>query len=111
MANRLPPYAVVFGPKANCTLEICPIQASAYGYRPDLTTNICFTILFAIAGTVHVYLGIRWRSWFFMGCMLIGCVSAVVGYIGRLLMYQNPWNFAAFMIQTREFLHTGAVCS
>lgn len=99
----MPANVVFFGPKANCTLDICPIQSSVYGYRPNLAVNVLFTALFAIAFVIHVYLGIRWRRWFFMACMLLGCICAVGGYIGRVMMYYNPWSFAAFMLQTRKF--------
>jgi hypothetical protein len=102
----LPPYIVVFGPRANCTLDICPLSASVYGYRPSLAANAAFIALFSIAGAIHLYLGIRWKSWFFMACMLLGCVSAVIGYIGRIMMYYNPFNFAAFMMQISECTHT-----
>lgn len=102
MAAEMPPYVVAFGPAANCTFEICSIQSSVFGYRPSFAVNLCLAVLFAIAAGFHVYLGVRYRSWFFMGCLLLGCVSAVGGYIGRILLFYNPWSFAAFMVQTRE---------
>lgn len=98
-ALRTDPYAVVFGPKANCTLELCPVELSVYGYRPSLAANITLIALYAVAAAIHTYLGIRWRQWWFMGCMIVGAVNAIIGYIGRVLLYYNPFNFAAFMIQ------------
>ncbi|KAH8647878.1 RTA1 like protein-domain-containing protein [Xylariales sp. PMI_506] len=97
--DKLPPHIVVFGPHANCTLEICPIESSVYGYRPSLPANVCLAVLFALAGTVHAYLGLLWRTWFFSACMLMGCSSVVGGYIARTFMYADPWNFGAFMTQ------------
>ncbi|KAK3901078.1 RTA1 like protein-domain-containing protein [Staphylotrichum tortipilum] len=96
---RPPPYAVVFGPRANCTLNICPLQYSVYGYRPSLAASYTFITLNALAGLVHAYLGFRWKQWWFMGCMLVGTVNAVIGYVGRVMMYWNPFNFSAFMLQ------------
>ncbi|OAQ57606.1 parasitic phase-specific protein PSP-1 [Pochonia chlamydosporia 170] len=95
----IPPGTIIFGPKGNCTLDICPVEYSVYGYRPTLAVNIAFIILFAIAAGIHLYQGIRWKSWFFMACILVGCVSAILGYIGRVMMYYNPFNFSAFMLQ------------
>lgn len=95
----LPPYIVTFGPQANCTLEICPIQYSLYGYRPSLAANSSFIGLFGLAGLVHIWLGIQSKTWFFMGAMCVGCVSALLGYVGRVIMYYNPFNFNAFMLQ------------
>ena len=96
---KLPPGTVVFGPKGNCTLEVCPLELSVYGYRPSLAANITFICLYSLAAGIHTYLGIRWRSWWFMGCMIVGCVNAMLGYAARVAMYYNPFNFAAFMIQ------------
>ncbi len=112
---RPPPYAIVFGPRANCTLDICPLEISVYGYRPSLAANISFIVLYALAAVIHAYLGIRWKQWWFMGCMLVGAINAIIGYVGRVMMYYNPFNFAAFMLQISEFvslfpLPTGCCC-
>jgi hypothetical protein len=101
---RLPPYVVVFGPRANCTLEICPVEISVYGYRPSLAANVSFIALFTVSALIHTYLGIRWKQWWYMACMDIGAVNAVIGYAGRVMMWYNPFNFAAFMMQISEFL-------
>lgn len=102
--SPLPPGVVVFGPRANCTLDICPVEISVYGYRPSLAVNVVFIALYAMAMAAHVYLGIRWRSYFFMASMLLGCINALVGYAGRVMMYYNPFSFPAFMIQISTFL-------
>ena len=39
-----------------------------------------------------------------MGAMSVGCVSALLGYVGRVMMYYNPFNFDAFMLQISMFL-------
>ena len=90
---------VNFGPKANCTLDLCPVEYSVYGYRPSLAANFTFIALNAVAAVVHTYLGFRWKQWWFMICMLVGVVNAIIGYVGRVLMYYNPFNFSAFMLQ------------
>jgi hypothetical protein len=100
----VPPNVVIFGPDANCTLSICPVQMSVYGYRPSLPSNITFIALYTLSAAIHIYLGIRWKTWFFMGCMVLGAVNAVLGYAGRVMMYYNPFDFAAFMIQISELL-------
>ncbi|KAL8940360.1 MAG: hypothetical protein Q9216_002851, partial [Gyalolechia sp. 2 TL-2023] len=70
---------VVYGPDANCTLAVCPVELSIYKYQPTLPGNIAFLILFAIAMIVHVILGLKWRTWFFVFCMLWGCVAEIIG--------------------------------
>ncbi|KAK4149585.1 sphingoid long-chain base transporter rsb1 [Chaetomidium leptoderma] len=96
---RPPQNVVFFGPKANCTLDICPVQYSVYGYRPSLAANVAFIALNAVAALVHTYLGFRWKQWWFMGCMIVGAVNSIIGYVGRVMMYYNPFNFSAFMLQ------------
>ncbi|KAM0363366.1 hypothetical protein ACHAO7_001665 [Fusarium culmorum] len=88
-----------FGSDSPCDLDTCPIDWSLYGYRPSLAANIAFVVLFSLIGIVHLYLGIRWKSWGFMTGMLLGCMSEVIGYVGRIMMWYNPFSFNAFMIQ------------
>ncbi|KAK1834261.1 sphingoid long-chain base transporter RSB1 [Podospora conica] len=97
--SNMPPNMVVFGPNANCTLDLCPVEYSVYGYRPSLGANIAFIALYSLAIVLHAYLGVMWRQWWFTGCILAGAINAVLGYAGRLLMYHNPFNFVGFMIQ------------
>ncbi|EQB47898.1 RTA1 like protein [Colletotrichum gloeosporioides Cg-14] len=104
----LPPYVVVFGPDANCTLDICDIHYSLYRYRPNLAVNALFLALYGIAGLVHIFLGIRWRSYWFMTFMVLGCLSEIVGYIGRIMLYHNPFAFVPFMLQI-VFITSGPV--
>ncbi|KLU88990.1 hypothetical protein MAPG_07969 [Magnaporthiopsis poae ATCC 64411] len=90
---------VVFGPKANCTLDLCPVQMSVYGYRPSLAANYAFIACLGLACAIHLILGVRTRSWWFMGAMCSGCVVCIVGYVGRIMLYYNPWSFVGFMLQ------------
>ncbi|KAJ3533146.1 hypothetical protein NM208_g8121 [Fusarium decemcellulare] len=106
--SSLPDGLIVFGPDANCTLDLCPIEWSVYQYRPSLPANIIFIILYAIAMGVHIFLGIRWKSWFYMIFMILGCFFEIIGYIGRLLLYNNPFSFPGFMIQI-VFITSGPV--
>ncbi|KAJ4328326.1 hypothetical protein N0V84_001197 [Fusarium piperis] len=99
---------IVFGPDANCTLELCPLEWSVYKYRPSLASNVIFIVLYALAMGVHIFLGIRWRTWFYMVFMILGCLFEIIGYIGRLLMYSNPFSFPGFMIQI-VFITSGPV--
>lgn len=104
--DGLPGNVVIFGPGANCTLEICPVEWSVYQYRPSLAANATFLALYSLAMLIHIYLGYRWRSWWFAAFMIVGCISECVGYVGRIIMWNNPFNFAGFLMQIT--LVTGA---
>ncbi|KAJ2906779.1 putative parasitic phase-specific protein psp-1 protein [Zalerion maritima] len=89
----------IFGPSANCTLDICPIEYSVYEYQPTLSANYAFIAIFGVALLVHAYLGFRWKSWWYMGCMVVGCAVEMAGYGGRIMLHDNPFNFGAFLTQ------------
>ncbi|OAQ70091.1 RTA1 like protein family [Pochonia chlamydosporia 170] len=99
MSRQLPPGVKAFGPNANCTLDTCPAEWSIYGFRPSLGANTAFLVLFILVGGIHGYLGYRWRSWGFMSGMILGCLSEVIGYAGRIMLYNNPFSFVGFMVQ------------
>lgn len=93
------PNVVIFGPGANCTLELCPVEWSVYQYRPSLAANLTFLVLYTLLGGIHIFLGWRWRSWWFAVFMILGCISETIGYVGRLLLWKNPFSFPGFMLQ------------
>lgn len=82
-----------------CTLDTCPITDSIYHYRPSLGANIAFLVLFAITGIGHVVQGVLSRKKAFWITMLIGCISEVIGYVGRVLSWQNPFASVGFLTQ------------
>lgn len=92
-------YLVSFGPDANCTLALCPVESSLQGYRPTLGAQIAFIALFGISMLVHLAQGIRYKTWFFASMMALGCIGEMVGYGGRILLYQNPFSFNGFIIE------------
>lgn len=100
--SSLPPDVILFGPDGNCTLDICPIEASLYGYRPRMSASIAFIVLYALSACIHIYLGWLWKKWFFMCCMVLGALDAIAGYTGRIMLYNNPFDFTGFMLQISE---------
>ncbi|KAI2470563.1 RTA1-domain-containing protein [Annulohypoxylon bovei var. microspora] len=90
---------IPFGPSATCTLDLCPLEMSVLQYRPSLGGNIAFIGIFAVLLFTHGVLGILWKSWWFLGCMTVGCVAEIIGYAGRIMLFYNPFSFAGFMMQ------------
>lgn len=72
---------------------------SVYSYRPSLPANVTFAALFTLGTFVHAYLGLRRKTPWFMWCMVLSCTHELVGYIGRILLYKNPWSFGSFITQ------------
>lgn len=99
-ATRADPYLVVYGPDANCSFAIgCTLQDTIYKYEPSYAASGVYIALFGIALFAHLYRGIRWREWTYMGCMIAGCIVEMVGYGGRIMLHQNPWTFSGFLMQ------------
>lgn len=92
------------GDNANCTVSACPVEFSVYGYRPSLPFSATLIGLYSLCMAVQIFLGIRYRKWGFMAAMILGCTSEIIGYIGRILYWQNPWAQSGFIIQIGECL-------
>lgn len=93
---------VVYGPDANCTLALCPVTAGVYQYRPSIAANVVFLVLFGIAMIIHAAQGLKYRTFTFGSLMVIGCISEILGYGGRILLWQNPFSFNGFLLQISE---------
>lgn len=90
----MPSYADCFevGP-------LCPVQATTYGYYPNFGGNVFFAVFFGVLGISQLGLGIYFRTWTFMIALGIGALMEMAGYIGRVLMNDNPWSAPAFKLQ------------
>jgi hypothetical protein len=91
-----------FGPGASCTLDVCCPEFSVYAYIPGLAPNVALLAAFTVAMAAHVVIGLIWNQWWFMCCMVAGCLDEILGYTGRIWMNQALWNFRAFMMQVGE---------
>ena len=86
---------------ANCTevTPACPVEATTYGYYPNLAGNVTLCAIFAILFISHFPLLLKYKLWTYSTFLAIGCFGEAVGYVGRIMMNDNPWNRTAFKIQ------------
>lgn len=84
---------------AECTVTTCPIEWSIYAYRPSLAANATLLALFGLSGIIHLGQLATWRTYSFSIPIAIGCVSEVIGYVGRILSYDNPFGDTGFLMQ------------
>ncbi|MDI1490770.1 MAG: hypothetical protein OHK93_001974 [Ramalina farinacea] len=95
-----PPYSyVAYGGDTNCTLEICPVILSVYQYRPSVPANAVFIALFGISMVIHLVQAFLWKTWTFGILMAVGCLTEILGYAGRIILYNDPFSFNGFLIQ------------
>ncbi|KAL2841009.1 RTA1 like protein-domain-containing protein [Aspergillus pseudoustus] len=74
-----------------CTLQTCPLSLAHNTYLPNLAGNAFFVALFAFFILVQLALGIRTRTWSFMGSTICGLILEVLGYAARIKMRDNPF--------------------
>lgn len=77
----------------------CPVEETIYGYYPNLGASVFFTVFFGIFAIINIFLGVRYRAWTFLIAMSVGCGGEALGYVGRILLEDNPWSEVAFNIQ------------
>ncbi|KAF4970028.1 hypothetical protein FSARC_2845 [Fusarium sarcochroum] len=77
----------------------CPIKYTIYGYRPNLGANCFLVAFFGIAFFTNIWLGIRFRTRAYATVLAFGCLSQILGYLGRIGMYYRPFNAIPFEIQ------------
>ena len=65
---------------------LCPVEATTYGYRPNLGANAFFLSAFALCTLGQLYLSIRYRTWTWLIALLIGSLLETIGYGGRIIM-------------------------
>ncbi|MCJ1455725.1 hypothetical protein MMC28_006081 [Mycoblastus sanguinarius] len=100
--NGLPNGLISYGPNENCTLtgpDACPVSTGVYEYRPSIAANAVLLALFGLAMIIHIALGIKWRTWVFTSCIVWGCIAEIIGYGGRIILWQNPFSFTGFLMQ------------
>lgn len=105
MSNDFPTFIVngslyaAGGDHVNCTLSVCPVEASVYGYRASLPFSSLLIALYAICLVVQVVLGWHYKTWGYLSAMALGCLVEILGYVGRIIMWNNPWNNGGFIMQ------------
>lgn len=86
-----------------CNLSICDLTLAQFDYRPSIGGNSLYAAIFGLCVLMNIFYGIRYRTWGYMAAMLLGMSGEVVGYIGRILLWQNPFdptgnNFLIYLV-------------
>ncbi|KAL4908476.1 hypothetical protein BDW74DRAFT_175157 [Aspergillus multicolor] len=94
----LPAGLITFGPDANCTLDLCPLEASILQYQPSIPANSVPIAIFGLSLLLNIGQGIYHHTWGFMVSLVLGCALEIAGYIGRLKLHDNPFDFVGFVM-------------
>ncbi|KAI1344533.1 RTA1 like protein-domain-containing protein [Xylariaceae sp. FL0016] len=83
---------------ATCTPETCCIAYGKMSYLPNLPANIFFAAVFLLLLLPNAIIGIRYKTWSFFAWMSLGLIGEAIGYIGRIMLYYNIFDFNAFLM-------------
>ncbi|KAF3359378.1 Putative cutinase 1 [Verticillium dahliae VDG1] len=87
----------------DCTTDTCPVSQGFLNYRPTRPGNAVFLAAFALLVPVTLALGYRFKTPIFASILTTGLLLEVLGFAGRLLLFDNVANktyFALFLLGT-----------
>jgi len=93
--------ATLFNNPDLCTFATCDLTLAHVDYLPSLPGNTLFAALFAICFFTQFILGIKYRTWGFLAATTLGMLTEIIGYIGRIMMHNNPFsknNFLMYLV-------------
>ncbi|PGH20115.1 hypothetical protein AJ80_03683 [Polytolypa hystricis UAMH7299] len=82
----------------NCTLAACPIEWGYVHYQPSVPGNAFMLAAFGALIPPSIYLGWKYKTHLFTGVFVIGLLAEVVGYVGRIMLHDNPFFKDYFLI-------------
>lgn len=85
-------------PSDLCTYTTCCLLQGQLNYVPSLGGNASYLSFVIILLVLQSILGVYYRTWSFSTWMVIGLLGEIVGYIGRIMLYENIFSFNAFLM-------------
>jgi hypothetical protein len=88
---------------ALCNITLCDLTLAHFDYIPNLGGNALYAAIFGIYLLTNIFFGIRYKTWGYSAALFFGLSGEIIGYIGRILLYQNPFdptgnNFLIYLV-------------
>lgn len=83
---------------SECTMQTCPLDMAYIEYQPSVPGNAILLGVFGVMVIGQLGLGFIFRTWSFMLAMVAGLILEVLGYLGRIMLHNNPFSFEAFLL-------------
>ncbi|KAF1998928.1 RTA1-domain-containing protein [Amniculicola lignicola CBS 123094] len=84
--------------KKYCELGKCPFEWAMLDYRPTIAGNSIYIICFFALWIGQAWWGIRNKTWAYFTSMSLGILGEIIGYIGRVMLNQNPFLMNNFLV-------------
>lgn len=81
-----------------CKVGTCPVEWATIQYRPTMPGNIIYLLCFLVLLGGQLFYGIRNKTWSYMSTVSTGILLEIIGYIGRLMLHQNPFIMNNFLV-------------
>ncbi|KAI9670249.1 MAG: hypothetical protein M1831_006463 [Alyxoria varia] len=79
-------------------METCCTEQGMINYVPTTAGNAVYLAIFAVALIAQIGLGVRYKTWDFMGPMVAGTIMEIFGYAGRLWMTTDIFTMSPFLM-------------
>ena len=79
-------------------LETCPIEDAFVQYQPTIVGNAIYLGFFALLLIAQIIQLVRYRTLGFSIGLFCGISLEIVGYVGRILLHDNPFDLNSFII-------------
>jgi hypothetical protein len=81
-----------------CKVGKCPEAWQTMEYRPNIAGNVIYMLLLLVLFVGQAFLGIRHKTWKYMAALCLGLLGEMIGYVGRLMLNQNPFIMNNFLV-------------
>ena len=81
-----------------CKVGVCPLDMAIITYQPNFAGNTIYGVCFIILLFLQLFFGIRKKTWTYMTAVCLGIFGEIVGYGGRLMLHNNPFDMNNFLV-------------
>lgn len=100
MVVPLPPYQSIYWTEPQlCNYTTCPLDPfGQLYYRPNLGGNALYLAIFVLGLLIAGGLSVKYKTWGYLAAIIGGAGLEIIGYIGRIMLWQDDFNNNNFII-------------
>jgi hypothetical protein len=82
----------------NCVISVCSLDYAQIAYVPSYGGNLAYCATFGVLLLAQMGLVWKYHVWGFFVGMICGLILEVLGYVGRINLSGDPFNFDQFVL-------------